>query len=193
MSKKEVQQLKHFTGQLISMNSFLSTTVDRDVAVIFSGDTGSSSNDFQPVLFEIEADPQIVGVKPFADITPFSYMEDEEEVLMMLGSIFRLVHVRYEGQLCIIQLTLCSENGHDVKPIFDQMKIDYHGDGNTSAGVYGIVLANMGKLDEAERYLRRSLDESPPDHHTEQTNGIVLGILIIMVFVFKKNDFTCSF
>jgi hypothetical protein len=40
------------------------------------------------VLFEIEVDPQIVGVKAFVDITPFSYMQDEEEVLMMLGSIF---------------------------------------------------------------------------------------------------------
>jgi hypothetical protein len=175
MSKKEVQQLRHSMGQLISMNSFLSTTVDREVAVIFSGDTGVPNNDFQPVLFEITADPEIAGIKPFADITPFSYMEDEDEVLMMLGSIFRLVDLRYEGQLCIIQLLLCSENGHDIKPIFDQMKDDYHGDGNTSVGVFGIVLANMGKFDEAERYLLRCFDESPPDHHTEQTNGIVLA------------------
>jgi hypothetical protein len=175
MSKKEVQQLKNSMGQLISMNSFLSTTVDREVAIIFSGDTGTPNNDYQPVLFEIQADPHIDGSKPFADITSFSYMNDEEEVLMMLGSIFRLVHIRYEGQLCIIQLVLCSDNGHDVKPIFDQMKIDYHGDGYTNAGVYGIVLANMGKFDDADRYLHRSLDESPPDHHTEQTNGIVLA------------------
>ncbi|CAF1469955.1 unnamed protein product, partial [Didymodactylos carnosus] len=34
MSKTEVQQLDNFRGQLISMNSFLSTTLDREVAVI---------------------------------------------------------------------------------------------------------------------------------------------------------------
>ncbi len=51
------------------------------------------------------------------------------------------------------------------------MKFDYHGDGHTNAAVHGIVLANMGKFDDGERYLQRSLDQSPPDHNTEQTNG----------------------
>ncbi|CAF1297250.1 unnamed protein product [Rotaria sordida] len=179
MSKKEVQQLRNFIGQLISMNSFLSTTTDREVAIIFSGNDGVLNNDIQPVLFEIQADPDIGGIKPFADITSFSYMEDEEEVLMMLGAIFRIVHIRDESQLCIIQLVLCSENGHDVKPIFDQMKNDYHGDGNTNAGVFGIVLSNMGKFDEAEKYLLRSLDESPPEHHTEDTNAYNLSVYYV--------------
>jgi hypothetical protein len=93
----------------------------------------------------------------------------------MLGSIFRLVHIRYEGQLCIFQLILCSENGHDVKPIFDQMKIDYHGKGYTNAGVYGIVLAKMGKFDEAEKYMQHELNEPSSNRHTEKTKGIVLN------------------
>ena len=127
MSKREVQQMERFIGQLISMNSFLSTTLDREVAIIFSGATDPPVSDLQSVLFEIQADPQTVGSKPFAHITELSFMQDEEEVLMMIGSIFRLVHLRYEDYLCIFQLELCSENGHDVKPIFDQMKMDYHG------------------------------------------------------------------
>lgn len=183
MSKKEVQQLKNSVGQLISMNSFLSTTIDRDIAIIFSGDTGLPDQDFQPVLFEIEANPQIVGIKPFADITHFSYMNDEEEVLMMLGSIFRLVHIRYQDYLCIIKLILCSDNDHDIRSVFDYRKNEYHGDGNTNAGVYGIVLANMGKYDDAERYLNRSLDEPNPSHHTEQTNSIYI------IFRFSKHIF----
>ncbi len=63
------------------MNSFLSTTLDHEVAVIFSGDTGTSNDEFQPALFEIEADLRIVSVKPFANIISFSYMANEE-VLM---------------------------------------------------------------------------------------------------------------
>ncbi|CAF4997104.1 unnamed protein product, partial [Rotaria sp. Silwood1] len=50
------------------------------------------------------------------------------------------------------------------------MKVAYHGEGHTSVGAFGIVLANMGKFDEAERYLRLSLDESPSEYHTEETN-----------------------
>ncbi|UJR29454.1 hypothetical protein I4U23_010666 [Adineta vaga] len=138
------------------MNSFVSTTLNREIAIFFLGDIESLENDIQPVLFEIEADPQIDGIKSFANITQFSYIIDEEEVLMMLGSIFRLVHIRYENKLCIIQLILCNDNGHDIKPIFDQIKDDYHGNGHTNAGFYGIVLANMGRFDEAEKYLYRS-------------------------------------
>ncbi|CAF2531350.1 unnamed protein product [Rotaria sp. Silwood2] len=179
MSRKEVQQLQNFMGQLISMNSFLSTTLDREVAIFFLGDIEVSNGDLQPVLFEIEADSRIDGVKPFGNITPFSYIADEEEVLMMLGSIFRLIHIRYEGQLCIIELVLSSENGHDVKPIFDQMKDDYHGEGQTSVGVFGIVLANMGKFDEAERFLCRSLDESLPDNETEETKAYNLSVCYV--------------
>ncbi|CAF1534970.1 unnamed protein product, partial [Didymodactylos carnosus] len=194
MSKMEVQQLNNFRGQLISMNSFLSTTLDREMAVFFLGDIEVLDGDLQPVLFEIEADPRIDGVKPFANITPFSYIEDEEEVLMMLGSIFRLVRIRYEGPLCIIQLVLCSENDDDVKPIFEQMKADYHDDGNTNAGVFGIVLANMGKFDKAESYLQRSLDESPPNHHTEETNAYNLSVHYVNLgnVASKKGDFNKS-
>ncbi|CAF3200840.1 unnamed protein product [Rotaria socialis] len=191
ISKKELQQLKSFMGQLISMNSFLSTTLDREVAVFYLGDIEVSNGDLQPVLFEIEADPRIDGVKPFANITPFSYIPDEEEILMMLGSIFRLVHIRYEGQLCIIQLKLSSENGHDVKPIFDQMKIDYLNEGHSSVGEFGIVLANMGKFDEAERYLLRLLDESPPDHHTKETKEYNLSVCYVNLgnVAERKGDF----
>ncbi|CAF2156985.1 unnamed protein product [Rotaria magnacalcarata] len=191
MSKKEVQQLKSFTGQLISMNSFLSTTLDREVAVFYLGDIEVANGDLQPILFKIEANPRIDGVKPFANITPFSYIPDEEEILMMLGSIFRLAHIRHEGQLCIIQLILSSDNGHDVKPIFDQMKIDYLNEGHSSVGEFRIVLANMGKFDEAERYLLRLLDESPSDHQTKETKEYNLSVCYVNLgnVAERKGDF----
>ena len=49
-----------------------------------------SSDNIEQVLFEIDADPQLDNIKPFSNITSFSYFPNEEEVLFMIGSIFRL-------------------------------------------------------------------------------------------------------
>lgn len=85
-------ELKYLTGEVISMNSFLSTTIDRTVALFYL-DESSSQSKLQRVLFEIDADPGRDGVKSFADISSLSYFKEEKEVLMMLGSIYRLTEI----------------------------------------------------------------------------------------------------
>jgi hypothetical protein len=176
MPKEQVQQLKHSVGQLISINSFLSTTIDREVAVIFSGDTEATKTDVQPVLFEIEADPRAAGVKPFGDISSFTYMSNEKEVMMMLGSIFRLRQIHYDGSLCIIDLVLCGNNDRDIKPISDQIQMDNNGKGNASPGVHANVPTQMGNVNEGNKNIRRKFIQAPSNHTTNRTNGIVLNL-----------------
>jgi hypothetical protein len=72
---------------------------------------------------------------------------------------------------------LCSENDHDVKPIFDQSQFEYHGEGSTNAGVYGLVLAKMEKYDQVEKYIQRELNASSSDQHIDKTNGTVLYLV----------------
>ncbi len=79
MSTEELQVLKDSIGQCISLNSFLSTSVDRLKALEFL-ETSDTFDD----LFTINTDPRLNGVKPFANITAHSYFADEEEVLMMI-------------------------------------------------------------------------------------------------------------
>ncbi|CAF5023916.1 unnamed protein product, partial [Rotaria sp. Silwood1] len=75
-----------YTRKLISLNSFLSTTLKRNVAIRFikdsiSSSSSSSSDDLVHVLFEIDADPRVLGNKkedirrPFAQIEGLSYFE----------------------------------------------------------------------------------------------------------------------
>lgn len=87
MSNDELQTLKSSIGQFISMNSFLSTSVDRRLALSFLS-SSPASGDLQRVLFEIDLDPALPGVKPFADISSGSFFTNEKEVLIMLGSAF---------------------------------------------------------------------------------------------------------
>lgn len=163
ISKKELDALKTSIGNLISIHSFISTSVDRRSALSFLYSSTPSDN-FERVLFEIDANPLLDGIKPFADITSFSYFPGESEVLFMLGSILRIISIDVDERgVSTIRATLCSNNDQDVQAIFDYMKNE-NGDGDTTMLSFGIVLGKMGKLNDAEKYFRRLLKEIPPDH-----------------------------
>lgn len=160
MPTEEIRNLKQHINQLISVNSFFSTTTERETALFLLG-SSSSRIDLERVLFEIDADPKIITTKPFADITEQSYFPSESEVLFMLGSIFRLRHINCNDDgIWIIQMTLCSDNDHDLKQVLMHMKQQI-GDGETNLRILGKVLWKMGKLNLAEKYFHRLLKEIP--------------------------------
>jgi hypothetical protein len=115
--------------------------------------------DAELILFEINADPKIVTTKSFADISEHSYFHEESEVLFMLGSIFRLESIACnDDKIWIIQMTLCSDNDHDLKEVLMHMK-NKIGSGETNLRILGKILWKMGKLDLAEKYFIRLLKE----------------------------------
>ena len=137
IAKDELEVLKKSKNQFISINSFLSASVDRQVAYVFvSGFT--SSTDIQAVLFEISIDSQLANKKPFANITSLSCFPSEEEVLFMPGSIYRIIDVVYEGTLWIIRMALCSDNDYELKPVFEHMRNQY-GQGERDLLSFGAV------------------------------------------------------
>lgn len=162
MSKHELATLQQYRGQFVSMNSFLSTSNKRPIALFYMGDK-TQLIDLERVLFEINADPSVATTKPFADISSYSCFADESEVLFMLGSIFRLDNItRDDDQVWIIQMTLCSDDDHDLKQVFIDMK-NQSGIGETNLHSLGKLLWNMGKLDLAEKYYTRLLNELSPN------------------------------
>jgi hypothetical protein len=127
------------------MNSFL-----------FSADP---SVDTEQVFFKIDADPQLENIKPFANITSFSYFPGEEEVLFMIGSIFKLVQMKCDtNRIWNIRMVLCSENDHQLKTLFQHMKNEFS-TGSTTLYRFGRVLCDMGKLNDAEKYYHRYLNQ----------------------------------
>lgn len=164
ISNEELQSLEKCTGQLISINSFFSTSTEYQQALHFL-DTTSCLNDLVPVLFEIDADPNMAMTKPFANIHSFSAYPNESEVLFMIGSIFRLKHVEQNRKtnICTVQMTLCSENDLELKQVLIRMKKQL-GTGDTNLQILSRFLANMGQRNLAEKYLVRLLDQLSPTH-----------------------------
>jgi hypothetical protein len=74
----------------------LSTSRDPVVAHFFAElSTDRSDTRLHAVLFEIGANTGRTDTRPFADITTNSYYHDKEnEVLFMIGSIFRIIDVQ---------------------------------------------------------------------------------------------------
>jgi hypothetical protein len=53
----------------------------------------SNSSELEGVLFEIEADPHVEGIKSFSHIKSYSFTGQEDEILFMIGSIFQSLKV----------------------------------------------------------------------------------------------------
>ncbi|CAF1394746.1 unnamed protein product [Adineta steineri] len=160
MSIDELDGLKKNIGQFISINSMFSTSKQRRTALFLLGDI-TTKIDSERVLFEIDADPEIVNAKPFANISKHSYFPVESEVLFMIGSIFRLNNIhRNDDQIWIIKMTLCNDDEHDLKQVLMYMKQQIE-DGEMNLRILGNVLWEMGKFDLAEKYFTRSLQQLP--------------------------------
>ncbi|CAF2202747.1 unnamed protein product [Rotaria magnacalcarata] len=144
MSIDEVNSLKQNIGHVVSTISFLSTSKKKKIVNCYTGDRAQKI-DLERVLFKIDADPKVVSMKLFADISSGSQFPNAYEVLFMPGSIFRL-----------------NDDEHDLKGVLDDMK-KQNGIGETSLWTLGKLSWAMGKLKLAEHYYNRLLQETSPD------------------------------
>ncbi|CAF3783668.1 unnamed protein product [Rotaria socialis] len=173
LSKLDLKKLCKSTGSFISIKSFLSTALDRRIALrlIKRSFRPTTSGDLVPVLFEIDADPHIIQTmidnnRPFAKITKLNDNGDELEVMFMVGSTFKLNEVVQSDSsardeiIPIIRMTWCSNYENDYKQLYDHIKNEYERE-ETNLLSLGQLEYRMGKFDVAEKYYHQSLREYP--------------------------------
>lgn len=155
-------ELEHFKiGELISMNSFFSTTLERAHATFLLPDE-SPEGELTSVIFEININEYLSSTKPFANITTKSAFPDESEVLFMAGSIFRITDTDLKiDSISVIKLCLCNDDDHNLRKLFEYMREDIPLECHSLT--YGIVLANASKVEQAEKFFRNVLNELPAD------------------------------
>jgi tetratricopeptide (TPR) repeat protein len=166
------------------MNSFLSTTHNRQTALSFI----PQGSDRERILFEITANPQLDGIKPFADITSLSCFPDETEVLFMPGSIFRLDNIDYRhGETWIAQLTLRGDYDHDLKVLFDYMRNEYCPD-KADLLTFGNMLRDYRSINDAEKYYRHRLEHIS----SYDLQHAVICLYSLGTVTFEKGMYECS-
>jgi len=153
----ELELMKNSVGEFLSMNSFLSTSRNRSIALDFVR-LASTDNGTQLVLFEIEIDPRM-KTKAFADIAPMSYHKNEDEVLIMLGALFRIEKIVEDKKngIWIARLSLASEDDYHLKETFAYMKEKIGDDTNLDS--LGKILLEMGEYRQAQKCYERMLED----------------------------------
>lgn len=113
ITEVELNYLKHYVGQLLTLASFTSTTIDRDTALIF----GARRDNLIGILFEIHLNITLDNTRPFAYVGSYSAMPDELEVLISMGAIFKLISITYnsENDMWLVVLDLCRQHSRDIK------------------------------------------------------------------------------
>jgi tetratricopeptide (TPR) repeat protein len=158
ISIDELDLMKKNIGEFLSMNSFLSTSRNRLTAIDFARISRKRDN-MRPILFEIEINPRL-RTKAFADVNKTSFFNDEDEVLIMLGALFRIEKVVEddEDRIWIASLSLASEDDFHLKEIFSHMKGKIGDDTNLDS--LGKLLLRMDENEKARQCYKRMLDET---------------------------------
>lgn len=156
---EHIELLSKNIKNLISLNGFVSTTRNKDIAMDFINHRWQE--DFEPVLFKIEVDMTNEHSIAFADVSALSKYPGEEEVLLSIGTIFRVKSVGtkdIDGRLKIhvVYLTLNQQN---QIPVTDYIQQTYANnvDSDDRAVLFGKLLFDMGEGEAAIKYFLDAL------------------------------------
>ncbi|UJR35426.1 hypothetical protein I4U23_028183 [Adineta vaga] len=127
---------------------FLSTSTNRDVALMFTGDSSSSDSNIEFILFEIKIDVDKCR-RSFANIKCLSFMEEDDEILFTIATVFRIESVErldLEGIWLIYLIVNDEELNLLAKNIKDEIA--------QTDGLYTVsgLLMKMGDLEAGFRH-----------------------------------------
>ena len=149
MSSDELLSLKSAIDHYLLIGGFLTTDLTRTHTISSLNDFPIGT-DFVRVLFEIDAVPQNDPNNSFANITPFTFSRQQQQVLFMLGSTFYLTAVQQQDRKTRLWV---------AKMVFSDVKKDYDDSNLTTCGQ--MILDQIGQVDTAEAYFSRLVKESP--------------------------------
>ncbi|CAF0986874.1 unnamed protein product [Adineta steineri] len=166
LHKDELERLKQSVGNLISINSFLSTSRNINVAQIFAG-TGPIESHLVRVILHIEANPTRLQSVFCADIHEISQFPEEEEVLFSLGSTFRILSMDFneENQHWIFTLNATDDARDQIHKYCQLANYDFR---MTTPMIYfgRILNENLDQTGHATKYfheLLRIIDRTHED------------------------------
>ena len=108
--------------------------------------------------FSFTIDTCLPNTKPFADVSKLSAMKNESEVLIMLGSIFKIREVKYDeqGKIWTASLSLCNADDYELKDLMAHLKKEI-GSGFSSLGA---LLIRQGEFYQINQILSTSVKRS---------------------------------
>ncbi|UJR18513.1 hypothetical protein I4U23_005420 [Adineta vaga] len=171
ISPDELNNISKSIGKLISMNTFLSTTMNKGLGMVFAGVDRPINDPKRSVLFHMTVDTSI-HTFPFY-IIPNSA---EDEVLFSMGIIFKIDSIEQNGNMYIVKLTLNNDENKDIEQFIEFLRKEInHSD--TTLATLGNFLVYSNEYDKAETYYQILLNELPLDHEDIPTIYNNIGLV----------------
>ena len=155
ISIADFDRLTNTHGGLLSFNTFLSTSKNEEISLIFAR-SSLSNPQLVPVLFEIEVDPSISST-PYARIDNESYFTSEEEILFSMQSVFRIGEFeQLENRLWHVKLKLTADDDPQLQFLTERMRKEIFG----FTGWHRLVdlMIKTSNFDKAEELSRLALE-----------------------------------
>ena len=159
---EELEKWKRNVGQVLSINSFFSTSRVKKISIDFLESKRVPSG-FQRVLFEIDVDPSLSSGS-YADVSAYARYPDEKEILFTLNSLFRILSIEFDAitQVWNVKLRATDESIQDIKEYSRWMEQQMSD--RSPIIQFGWLLANeLGQVDRAAKYFQMLLQSLPND------------------------------
>lgn len=151
MFNSEFEKVKNNKGGLLSFNSFLSTSIDRNVALYFAN-RNQAKSDTVAILFCMLIDPSSLFA-PLDENTSY-FQNSEKEILFSMHTVFRIGDMKeITKNVWEVELLLTRDDDGQLKVLSDYIRKEI----GVGAGLdrLGSLLVKMGELDRAaEIYMR---------------------------------------
>lgn len=144
---------------LISFNNFLSTSKNEQLSLGYA-QIALTKADTAGILFQMGIDPSVSSI-PSGSIEYVSYYRDEEEILLSMHSVFRIVNIeQVEGHhlLCRVHLRLTSDDDQQLRTLTNRRREEIPGE--TGWKRLGLLLAKIGQFDKVEELYRTLIEHS---------------------------------
>ncbi|CAM4826026.1 unnamed protein product [Rotaria magnacalcarata] len=150
ISNDEFKRMQKSQGGLLSFNSFLSTSTERDVSYLFA-ESNTADISYTGILFHIAIDPAIPSA-PYARLNGTSYFSDNEtEILFSMHTTFRIGEIQQINEcerLWQVNLTLTADTDQLLATLTEKMREEIKG--STGWHQLGKLLIKLGALEQAE-------------------------------------------
>ena len=170
MTKNDLDnKIKNNIGGFLSINSFFSTSANKQVALMFAGDSSLNNSNIESVLFEIKIDIEKCR-RPVADIESMSYLEEEDEILFSMASVFRIesIHRLHSGDIWTVRLVMNGKEDEDLNAVATSIKEELGQLDNLNT--FGGLLMKMGDFQRAEQYILMLIKDIQSDDLLSKVN-----------------------
>ena len=156
---EDFEKLRKTKGGLLSFDSFLSTSLDRDISYSFALSV-SDVTPLIPILFHITVEPS-KSTTPFACIDNFSFYPNEKEILFSMHTVFRIGEITQDIEhqsLYKIELALTDENDPQLSGLTQQMSKELVGRGWHRMGQLMLQVGNFNGAKQLYMELLKNTD-----------------------------------